>query len=121
MSDYIEAITGYEEGDWTQLKKELIAEWERVEPETRYKKDSITQIFNYTQDEGRISTLSEYKKFIGEYETIINYLSRYKYIPQENMFHEDVFDCLSADIKGAISQEMIKYHVMAKEDGGYLL
>ncbi|MBW0522899.1 hypothetical protein O181_062614 [Austropuccinia psidii MF-1] len=38
------------------------------------------------------------------------------------MFHEDLFDCLSADIKGAISKEMIKENVMVRaEDGGYLI
>ncbi|MBW0563274.1 hypothetical protein O181_102989 [Austropuccinia psidii MF-1] len=38
------------------------------------------------------------------------------------MFHEDVFDCLSADIKGAISKEIIKYNFMVREeDGGYLI
>ncbi|MBW0542492.1 hypothetical protein O181_082207 [Austropuccinia psidii MF-1] len=38
------------------------------------------------------------------------------------MFHEDLFDFLSADIKGAISKEMIKENVMVRaEDGGYLI
>ncbi|MBW0519802.1 hypothetical protein O181_059517 [Austropuccinia psidii MF-1] len=38
------------------------------------------------------------------------------------MFHEDVFDCLSADIKGAISKKMIQDNVMVRaEDGGYLI
>ncbi|MBW0572751.1 hypothetical protein O181_112466 [Austropuccinia psidii MF-1] len=38
------------------------------------------------------------------------------------MFHEDIFHCLSTDIKGAISKEMIKENVMVREeDGGYLI
>ncbi|MBW0576651.1 hypothetical protein O181_116366 [Austropuccinia psidii MF-1] len=122
ISDAIEAMPGYEEGNWSQLKKDLITKWGRVEPERRYRKDSLINLFNDTQDAGGISTLSQYKRFIGEYETIITYLLRYKYIPQENMFHEDLFDCLSADIKGAISKEMIKENVMVRaEDGGYLI
>ncbi|MBW0560318.1 hypothetical protein O181_100033 [Austropuccinia psidii MF-1] len=33
-----------------------------------------------------------------------------------------MFDCLSEDIKGAISKEMIKENVMVRaEDGGYLI
>ncbi|MBW0566115.1 hypothetical protein O181_105830 [Austropuccinia psidii MF-1] len=122
ISDAIEAMPGYEEGNWTQLKKDLITKWGRVEPERRYRKDSLVQLFNDTQDEGGISNLSQYKRFMGEYETIITYLLRYKYIPQDNMFHEDLFDCLSADIKGAIREEMIKENVMVRaEDGGYLI
>ncbi|MBW0527176.1 hypothetical protein O181_066891 [Austropuccinia psidii MF-1] len=38
------------------------------------------------------------------------------------MFHEDIVDCLSTDIKGAISKEMIKENFMVREeDGGYLI
>ncbi|MBW0573400.1 hypothetical protein O181_113115 [Austropuccinia psidii MF-1] len=38
------------------------------------------------------------------------------------MFHGDLFDCISADIQGAISKEMIKDNVMVRaEDGGYLI
>ncbi|MBW0528754.1 hypothetical protein O181_068469 [Austropuccinia psidii MF-1] len=122
ISDAIKAMPGYEEGNWKKLKKDLITKWGRVEQERGYRKDSTIQIYNDTQDEGGISTLSEYKKFIGEYETIITYLLRYRYITQENMFQEDVFDCLSADIKGSISKEMIKDNVMVREeDGGYLI
>ncbi|MBW0586417.1 hypothetical protein O181_126132 [Austropuccinia psidii MF-1] len=122
ISDGIEAMPGYEEGNWTQLKKDLIAKWGRVEPEIRYRKDSLIQLFNDKQDEGGISTLSEYKKLIGEYKIIINYLLKNKHIPQEVMFHENVVDCLSADIKGAISKEIIKDNVMVRaEDGGYLI
>ncbi|MBW0571985.1 hypothetical protein O181_111700 [Austropuccinia psidii MF-1] len=77
VSDAIEAMPGHEEGNWTQLKKYLIAKWGRVEPERRYIKNSLIQLFNDTQDEGGISTLSEYKIFIGEYEAIITYLLRY--------------------------------------------
>ncbi|MBW0498406.1 hypothetical protein O181_038121 [Austropuccinia psidii MF-1] len=97
ISDAIEAMPGYEEGNWTQLKKDPINKWGRVEPERRYRKDSLVQIFNDTQDEGGISTLSEYTKFIREYETIITYLLRY-------------------------NKEMIKDNVMVRaEDGGYLI
>ncbi|MBW0543167.1 hypothetical protein O181_082882 [Austropuccinia psidii MF-1] len=81
MSDTIEAIPGYEEGNWTQLKKVRITKQRRVEPEIRYRKDSLIQIFNDAQDEGGTSTLSQYKTFIGEYETIITYLLRFKYFP----------------------------------------
>ncbi|MBW0577642.1 hypothetical protein O181_117357, partial [Austropuccinia psidii MF-1] len=122
ISDAIEAMPGYEEGNWTQLKKDLITKWGRVEPERRYRKDSLLKLFNDTQDNGGISNLSQYKVFIAEYETIITYLLRYKYIPQDNMYHEDIFDCLSSDVKGAISKEMIKENVMVRaEDGGYLI
>ncbi|MBW0507839.1 hypothetical protein O181_047554 [Austropuccinia psidii MF-1] len=97
-SDAIEAMPGYEEGNWKQLKKYLITKWGRVEPERGYRKDSLLKLFNYTQDNGVVSTISKNKMFIGEYETIITYLLRYKYIHQDNMYNEDIFDCLSSDV-----------------------
>ncbi|MBW0555989.1 hypothetical protein O181_095704 [Austropuccinia psidii MF-1] len=100
ISDAIYAIPGYEEGNWTQLKKDLITKWGRVEPERRYRKNSLIKLFNDTQEDGGIVSLSKYKRFMGEYEMIVTYLLRYRYIPQDNIFHEDLFDCLSDDIKG---------------------
>ncbi|MBW0483486.1 hypothetical protein O181_023201 [Austropuccinia psidii MF-1] len=105
VNDAIEAMPGYAEGNWTQLKKDLITKWGRVEPEKRYRKDSLIKLFNDTQEDGGIGSLSQYKKFMGEYETIVTYSLRYRYIAQDNMFHEDLFDCLSSYIKGAITNE----------------
>ncbi|MBW0477085.1 hypothetical protein O181_016800 [Austropuccinia psidii MF-1] len=120
ICDAIEAMPGYEEGNWSQLKKDLMTKWGRVEPERRLRKESLINLFNDTPDAGGIRTLSQYKRFIGEYESIITYLIRYKYIVQDNMLHEDLFDCVSAEIKGAISKEMIKDNVMVREeDRGY--
>ncbi|MBW0532659.1 hypothetical protein O181_072374 [Austropuccinia psidii MF-1] len=39
FSDAIGAMPGYQEGNWTQLKKDLITKWGRVEPEKGYRKD----------------------------------------------------------------------------------
>ncbi|MBW0579533.1 hypothetical protein O181_119248 [Austropuccinia psidii MF-1] len=89
ISDDIRAIPGYDEGSWNQIKKDLITKWGRVDPERRYKKESLITVLNDTQDAGGISTLSQYKGLIGEYGTVITYLLRYKYIPKDNMFHED--------------------------------
>ncbi|MBW0524524.1 hypothetical protein O181_064239 [Austropuccinia psidii MF-1] len=114
ISDSIEAMLVYEEENWSQLKKDLIAKWGRVEPARRYRKESLFNFFNDTQHEGGISTLAKYKRSIGEYETIITYLLRYKYIPQDNMFHEDSFECLSAYTEGAISKEMRKENFMVR-------
>ncbi|MBW0551836.1 hypothetical protein O181_091551 [Austropuccinia psidii MF-1] len=78
--------------------------------------------FFEAQEDGEIGSLSQYKKFMGAYKTIINYLLRYRYTPQDNMFHEDLFDCLSADIEGATRKEIIKDNVMVRdEDEGYLI
>ncbi|MBW0465095.1 hypothetical protein O181_004810 [Austropuccinia psidii MF-1] len=115
-------MPGYEEGNWTQLKKDHLTKWGRVDPERRHRKDSLIKIFNDTKKYEGIGSVSQYKKFMAEYKTIVTYLLRYRYIPQDNMFHEDLFDFTSADIKGAISKEMIKDNVIVRaEDAGYLI
>ncbi|MBW0479577.1 hypothetical protein O181_019292 [Austropuccinia psidii MF-1] len=74
ISDAIEAIPGYEEGNWTELKKDLKTKWGRVEPERRYTKYSLIKLFNDTQEDGGVGSLSQYKKFMGGYENIVTYL-----------------------------------------------
>ncbi|MBW0515851.1 hypothetical protein O181_055566 [Austropuccinia psidii MF-1] len=122
ISEAIGTIPGYQEGNWSQLKKILMTKWERVEPERRYRKDSPINLFNNTLAEWGISTLYQYERLIGECEAILTYILRYKHIPQYNMFHEDLFDCLSSDLNVLIIRYMIKDNVMVRaKNGGYLI
>ncbi|MBW0564059.1 hypothetical protein O181_103774 [Austropuccinia psidii MF-1] len=122
VSDAIEAIPCYEEGNLTKIKKDLIAKGGRGQPEKRYRKDSRMDISNDTQDNGGIDSLSQYKEFMGDYEIIATHSLRYRYIPQDSMHHEDLFYCLSAEFKGVLCKEMIKDNVIVSfEDGGYLI
>ncbi|MBW0576898.1 hypothetical protein O181_116613 [Austropuccinia psidii MF-1] len=83
----IEGMPGYEMEDWHQLKKEMISKWGKVKPERRDRKDSLTRLFNQTQQEGGVKSLSQYRKFIGEYDIISKYLLKYGYIKKENDYH----------------------------------
>ncbi|MBW0580040.1 hypothetical protein O181_119755 [Austropuccinia psidii MF-1] len=117
----IEGMPGYEMEDWDQLKKEMISKWGKVEPERRHRKDSLTRLFNQTQQEGGVKSLSQYRKFIGEYDIISKYLLKYGYIKKENDYHEDVFDSLSPEIRSSVTKEMIKDRTMVQaRDGGYI-
>ncbi|MBW0526578.1 hypothetical protein O181_066293 [Austropuccinia psidii MF-1] len=72
VKEKIESMQRYEEKNWEKLKEELITEWGTVEPDRKYRPDALGKLFNSTKKEGGISTLSEYKSFIGEYEKILN-------------------------------------------------
>ncbi|MBW0571332.1 hypothetical protein O181_111047 [Austropuccinia psidii MF-1] len=52
-----EGMQGYEIEDWDQLKKEMISKWRKVEPERRNRKDSLTRLFNETQQEGGVKKI----------------------------------------------------------------
>ncbi|MBW0550680.1 hypothetical protein O181_090395 [Austropuccinia psidii MF-1] len=80
ISYHIEGIPGYETGNWEQFKLDMKRIWATVSPERIYKLSSITLLFTKFQQEEGISIRTKYERFIGEYESLICYIKRYKYI-----------------------------------------
>ncbi|MBW0562772.1 hypothetical protein O181_102487 [Austropuccinia psidii MF-1] len=118
----IEAMQGYEEKNWTKLKEILIIEWGRVEPDRGYRPKSLEKLFNNTKREGGIRNLAEYKRFIGEYEKITNYLYKYGYIRRESEHNEELYASLSPEIRTSIIKEMRRDKVIIQaRDGGYIV
>ncbi|MBW0486805.1 hypothetical protein O181_026520 [Austropuccinia psidii MF-1] len=96
--------------------------WGAVTPERRYKPSSITQLFTKIQQEGGIINMTQYKKLIGEYESIINYLKRYQYIQRDINHSQEIFASLSSSAQEYISKEMIKDKGMVQDlDCGYII
>ncbi|MBW0568889.1 hypothetical protein O181_108604 [Austropuccinia psidii MF-1] len=54
----IEAIQDYEEKSWTKLKEELTTECGRVDPDRRYRPESLEKLFNNTKETRRNEQLS---------------------------------------------------------------
>ncbi|MBW0465080.1 hypothetical protein O181_004795 [Austropuccinia psidii MF-1] len=90
-----QAIPGYEEKNWTKLKEKLIKEWGRVDPERRYRQESLEKLFTNTKRARGIRNLAEYKRFIGEYEKIANYQYKYGYIKREVEHNKEFYSSLS--------------------------
>ncbi|MBW0584186.1 hypothetical protein O181_123901 [Austropuccinia psidii MF-1] len=115
-------MPGYESGDWEQLKIDMIRKWGAVEPGTRYRISSINTLFERKQQGGGISNITQYKKFIGEYESMIKFLRRYEYIEEEVNHNQEILDSLSLEVQGSIYRAMIKDEVMVQaRDGGYII
>ncbi|MBW0532820.1 hypothetical protein O181_072535 [Austropuccinia psidii MF-1] len=122
ISYHIEGMPGYETGNWEQLKLDMKRRWGTVSPERRYKLSSITQLFTKIQQEGGIRNMTQYKKFIGEYESIINYLKRYQYIQGDINHNQEILASLSSSVQESIYKEMIKDKAMVQAlDGGYII
>ncbi|MBW0484711.1 hypothetical protein O181_024426 [Austropuccinia psidii MF-1] len=122
VKEKIEAMQGYEEKNWTKLKEELTTEWGRVEPDRRYRPESLEKLFNNTKKEGEIRNLTKDKRFIGEYEKIINYLYKYGYIRRKFDHNEKLYSSFSPEIRTSIIEEMIRDKVMIQaRDGGYIV
>ncbi|MBW0521839.1 hypothetical protein O181_061554 [Austropuccinia psidii MF-1] len=114
-------MPGYETADWDQLKVDMKRRWGTVSPERRYRLSSITDLFTKTQQEGGIRNMTQYRKFIGEYEAIITYLKRYQYIQGDINHNQEILASLSTSVQESIYKEMIKDRAMVQAlDGGYI-
>ncbi|MBW0515715.1 hypothetical protein O181_055430 [Austropuccinia psidii MF-1] len=115
-------MPGYETADWDQLKVDMKRRWGTVSPERRYRLSSITELFTKTQQEGGIRNMTQYRKFIGEYEAIITYLKRYQYIQGDINHNQEILASLSTSVQESIYKEMIKDRAMVQAlDGGYII
>ncbi|MBW0592979.1 hypothetical protein O181_132694 [Austropuccinia psidii MF-1] len=122
ISYHIEGMPGYETADWDQLKVDMKRRWGTVSPERRYRLSSITDLFTKTQQEGGIRNMTQYRKFIGEYEAIITYLKRYQYIQGDINHNQEILASLSTSVQESIYKEMIKDRAMVQAlDGGYII
>ncbi|MBW0576478.1 hypothetical protein O181_116193 [Austropuccinia psidii MF-1] len=118
----IEAMQGYEEKNWTKIKKKLTKEWGRAEPDGRYRPDSLEKLFNNTKRSGGIRNVAEYKGIIGEYENIPNYLYKYGYVIREVEHNGELYATLSPEIRTSIIKETRRDKVMIQaRDGGYIV
>ncbi|MBW0570922.1 hypothetical protein O181_110637 [Austropuccinia psidii MF-1] len=96
--------------------------WRTVSPERRYKPSSITQLFKKIQKEGGIINMTQYKRFIGEYESIINYLKRYQYTKGDMHHNQEILANFSSSVQESIYKEMIKDKAMVQAvDGAYII
>ncbi|MBW0568354.1 hypothetical protein O181_108069 [Austropuccinia psidii MF-1] len=122
ISCHIGEIPGYETGDWEQLNLDMNRRWGTVSPERRYKLTSITQLFTKIKQEGGIRNMTQNKKFIGECESIINYLKRYQYIQGDINHNQEILASLSSSVQESIYKVMIEYKAMVQAfDGGYII
>ncbi|MBW0480750.1 hypothetical protein O181_020465 [Austropuccinia psidii MF-1] len=116
ISHHIEGIPGDETGNWEKLKLETVSH------ERRYKLSSITQLFTKIKQEAGIRNMTQYKTFIREYESIINYLKRYQYIQGDINHSQEILASLSSSAQEYIYKEIIKDKAMVQAlDGGYII
>ncbi|MBW0559991.1 hypothetical protein O181_099706 [Austropuccinia psidii MF-1] len=115
-------MPGYETADWDQLNVDMKRRWGTVSPERRYRLSSITELFTKPQQEGGIINMTQYRKFIGEYEAIITSLKRYQYIQGDINHNQEILASLSTSVQESIYKEMIKDRAMVQAlDGGYII
>ncbi|MBW0591154.1 hypothetical protein O181_130869 [Austropuccinia psidii MF-1] len=66
--------------------------------------------------------MTQYRKFIGEYEAIITYLKRYQYIQGDINHKREMLASLFTSVQESIYKKMIKDRDMVQAlDGGYII
>ncbi|MBW0500467.1 hypothetical protein O181_040182 [Austropuccinia psidii MF-1] len=66
--------------------------------------------------------MTQYKQFIGEYQSIINYLKSYQYIQGDINNNQEILSSLSSSFQESIYKEMIKDKAMVRAlGGGYIV
>ncbi|KAA1129741.1 hypothetical protein PGTUg99_036136 [Puccinia graminis f. sp. tritici] len=106
ISEAIEQMEGHETGNWELLKKELIRKWGRATPLRRYKEDSIPRLIRKAQENGGINTRLEYKKFISEFEEIMDYFTRMEYQNLNPDSGNPLWKALSTELKKEVTKEL---------------
>ncbi|MBW0525744.1 hypothetical protein O181_065459 [Austropuccinia psidii MF-1] len=122
ISYHIEGMPGYKTADWDQLSVDMKRRWGTVSPERRYRLSSINDPFTKTQQEGGTRNVTQYRKFIGEYEAIITYLKRYQYIQGDINHNQEILASLLTSAQEPIYKETIKDRAMVQAlYGGYII
>ncbi|KAA1087930.1 hypothetical protein PGTUg99_026040 [Puccinia graminis f. sp. tritici] len=99
-------MEGHETGNLELLKKELIRKWGRATPLRRYKEDSIPRLIRKAQENGGINTRLEYKKFISEFEEIMDYFTRMEYQNLNPDSGNPLWKALSTELKKEVTKEL---------------
>ncbi|POW07039.1 hypothetical protein PSTT_08597 [Puccinia striiformis] len=112
ISEAMEQMEGHETANWELFKKELIRKWGRATPLRRYKEDAIPRLIQKTQENQGIKNHTEYKKFVGELEEMIDYFVRMGYShlnPESEMLKEYIeISLIIVDFEDDLQEEALK-------------
>ncbi|PLW48063.1 hypothetical protein PCASD_03601 [Puccinia coronata f. sp. avenae] len=102
----IELMEGHETGDWELLKKSLLRKWGRATPLRRYREESITGLVQKAVDKKGIKTNVEYRKFISEFEEMMDYFIRMEYNNLNPENGDPLWKALSDELKKEVTKEL---------------
>ncbi|PLW28777.1 hypothetical protein PCASD_20792 [Puccinia coronata f. sp. avenae] len=114
----IELMEGHETGDWELLKKSLLRKWGRATPLRRYREESITELVQKAVDKKGIKTNVEYRKFISEFEEMMDYFIRMEYNNLNPENGDPLWKALSDELKKEVTKELAHAKKLKKTKDG---
>ncbi|KAA1073097.1 hypothetical protein PGT21_035657 [Puccinia graminis f. sp. tritici] len=122
LKDEVEEMTGYEDADWEELKKQLLDRFGKALPLVKYTKQDLESLVSSAVSKGGIQTLSEFQVFKTRFEAVTHYLVRMGYNTSIEEFRELLLEALSRRLGSAVIKELIRDDKMIRSrDGGDIL
>ena len=122
LKEEVEEMSGYEDCNWTELKKQLLNRFGSSLPLVKYTRQDLRNLIRTASENGGIKTLEQFKMFRSKYENITHYLHRMGYISNVEECREGLLEMLNPDLEMAVTRELIRDNKMlVSKDGGDIL
>ncbi|KAI7943160.1 hypothetical protein MJO29_013004 [Puccinia striiformis f. sp. tritici] len=121
ISEAMEQMEGHETANWELFKKELIRKWARATPLRRYREDAIPRLIQKTQENQGIKNHTEYKKFVGKLEEMIDYFVRMGYSHLNPESGDPLWRVMSTELKKEVTKELAHAKKLKKTKDGRII
>ncbi|KAH9443903.1 hypothetical protein Pst134EB_026294 [Puccinia striiformis f. sp. tritici] len=121
ISEAMEQMEGHKTANWELFKKELIQKWGRATPLRRYREDARPRLIQKTQENQGIKNHTEYKKFVGELEEMIDYFVRMGYSHLNPESGDPLWRVMSTELKKEVTKELAHAKKLKKTKDGRII
>ncbi|POV94407.1 hypothetical protein PSTT_16878 [Puccinia striiformis] len=122
LKDEVEEMSGYNNGDWDELKNQLLNRFGSAQPLVKYTKHDLQNLISQISSQGGIQNLTQFKIFRTKFEAMTHYLVRMGYSFNVEEFRDYLLEALHRNLEIAVTRDLIRDNQMlASRDGGHIL
>ncbi|POW09184.1 hypothetical protein PSHT_09267 [Puccinia striiformis] len=122
LKDEVEEMSGYQDGNWEELKVQLLNRFGSALPLVKYTKHDLKNLISQISSQGGIQNLTQFKIFRTKFEAMTHYLVRMGYSFNVEEFRDYLLEALHRNLEIAVTRDLIRDNQMlASRDGGHIL
>ncbi|KNF05393.1 hypothetical protein PSTG_01606 [Puccinia striiformis f. sp. tritici PST-78] len=122
LKDEVEEMSGYKDGNWEELKSQLLNRFGSAQPLVKYTKHDLQNLISQISSQGGIQNLTQFKIFRTKFEAMTHYLVRMGYSFNVEEFRDYLLEALHRNLEIAVTRDLIRDNQMlASRDGGHIL
>ncbi|KAI7943906.1 hypothetical protein MJO28_011434 [Puccinia striiformis f. sp. tritici] len=122
LKDEVEEMSGYKDGNWEELKNQLLNRFGSAQPLVKYTKHNLQNLISQISSQGGIQNLTQFKIFRTKFEAMTHYLVRMGYSLNVEEFRDYLLEALHRNLEIAVTRDLIRDNQMlASRDGGHIL